>query len=616
MNAKQDRLISEAAAALRAGKLDVAFQHAGAAADIDPKCVPAKLITSLVHIRQGNGSIAEGILREILASEPDTYEALVSLSTICRDSGKIEESINLGRKALALMPAEPQGINNLGRSLLTARCLPEAAELFKRAIKLQPNFAAAHLNLGKALQLQGKDADAAKSFERAAVLSPTLENLLAHGQMQLTLGNFAEAVEVGSKCASLYSQSTTAHLLLCGALTKSNRGAEAEIHLQRAIELDNDDKELLQIAYRQRPLGHIEAANANFRKAIQQNPNRIAAYEALMQNQKVTEADRHLVEQMRILVDRNDHSPTEQVALHYGLGKALEDLEEFQDAMHHYDEANRVSREIKVGDRPFDRARYAFTIDRMIELFPTQKKALTNTDLSSLPIVIVGMMRSGTSLTEQVISSHPRVAGAGEQMFWPNNWVRSLSTDGLEINFNVLRALGTEYVSELRRHGRDAERVTDKMPGNYIFSGPIHMALPNARIVHVRRLPIDTCLSIWVTPNQAPHEGGYDKGNIAFVYKEYMRLMAFWREVLPPSRFFEIDYETLVAQPEPVIRELLSYCRLEWNEACLRPQENKRLVITPSTWQVRQPFYRTSVERWRRFEPWLGEFSELKDLKH
>ena len=176
--------------------------------------------------------------------------------------------------------------------------------------------------------------------------------------------------------------------------------------------------------------------------------------------------------------------------------------------------------------------------------------------------------------------------------------------------------LGKEYVSELTKAGPGALRITDKMPGNYMFAGLIHLAVPNARIIHVRRSPIDTCLSIWATPNHMPHEGGNNKQDIVFVYREYLRLMDHWRSVLPPDRLFEVDYEDLVADREAVTRSMLSFCGLEWDEACLYPERNQRSVLTPSAWQVRQPVYRTSIERWRRFESCLGDFSGLFGLDH
>jgi len=613
---ERDRLVAAAADAQRSGKFDVAGQFAQNALDLDPGCVAAKFLLGVAHARLGQNIQAAGLLTQVLDADPRAYEALISLSTIYRESGKSVEAISIGGRAVQVRPNDAQAHNNLGRCFLAARRLSEASGAFIHAIRLQPTFSAAFYNLGKTLQLEGKDGEAARSFAQAASLAPNLENLLALGQMLLTLCDFERAKECAQRSVQLYPDSAAAHLLLCGALTEVNEIDAADLHLTLAIELDPNRREALQLAARQRPLGYIEEANENLRHAIEQNPRQVSAYDSLMLNQKVTERDRGLIDKMRSLLNEVDLSQTELVSIHYGLGKALEDLREFEEAMSHYDEANRLTRQIKFGDMAFDEDRYSRHVNRMIEAFSACQRSRLEADPSELPVLIIGMMRSGTSLAEQILSSHSRVKGAGEQLFWTKNWSRALLDGSSSLDNGIAGKLGEEYVEELRAFGPDAARVTDKMPGNCMFAGLIHLALPNARFIHIRRSPVDTCLSIWATPNHMPHEGGNHKGNIAFVYKQYMRLMEEWRTVLPPDRFLEVDYEALVADPENQIRSMVAFCGLEWDKACLKPHENKRLVATPSAWQVRQPVYATSVAKWRSFEPWLGEFRELLDLRH
>ncbi len=156
--------------------------------------------------------------------------------------------------------------------------------------------------------------------------------------------------------------------------------------------------------------------------------------------------------------------------------------------------------------------------------------------------------------------------------------------------------------------------MVDKMPANYTGLGIIHLALPKARIVHIRRNPIDTCLSIYVTPNRAHPEFAHDRDNIVTAYREYERVMEHWKSVLPNGSVMDVEYEELVCNPEPVTRALIGFCGLPWSDACLMPHENLRTVVTPSVWQVRQPIYKTSMDRWRKFEPWLGAFRELEPL--
>jgi hypothetical protein len=153
--------------------------------------------------------------------------------------------------------------------------------------------------------------------------------------------------------------------------------------------------------------------------------------------------------------------------------------------------------------------------------------------------------------------------------------------------------------------------VTDKLPHNFLRLGLIHRIFPRARVIHCRRSAIDTCLSIYFTQFTHRQDFAYDRGDIVFFYEQYRRLMAHWRQMLPAERFLEIDYEDLVTNEEPVSRQLIAFCGLEWDEACLRHETNERVIKTASMWQARQPTYQTSVERWRRYEPWLGEFRRL-----
>jgi hypothetical protein len=228
------------------------------------------------------------------------------------------------------------------------------------------------------------------------------------------------------------------------------------------------------------------------------------------------------------------------------------------------------------------------------------------------PILITGTMRSGTTLMEQILSSHPDVVGCGELGFWGFQAGPIYYQDQVVPKDEDMRVIAEDYVEFLRAaaHG-DCRFAIDKQPHNYEHIGLIHMAFPNAPIIYMKRNAVDTCVSIYLTPNSMPAPFACDKGNIAFVYEQHMKLMDHWRAVLPPGRIFEVKYEELVADREPILRRLLEYCGLEWSDACLDHEKNDRVVNTPSYWQVRQPVYKTSIDRWKRYEPWLGEFARL-----
>jgi tetratricopeptide (TPR) repeat protein len=603
-----EKALFAAAEAQQAGRFDAAELFCRQALQLSPECAPAKYILGILMARRGLAAEASSLLEDVLKLEPESYEVLHSLGNLYLDQGETAKALEAARKAVAIQSNQAQASNLLGRCFLMDRDLERAENAFLKAIELNPSLSAAHYNLGKVKQLAGQDREAVRAFETAVNLLPSAGNFLALGQVLLGSFDFGRAEMCARECLSLNPKSVPGHLLLCGILIQQEKHEEANLILQLAIDLDKDGKHSLQIAERQRQLGHIEEANRNLRRAIEIDPRQISAYHEVVHNLKITAADLPLVESMRQLAEQKHLSPTEYISLEYALGKTCEDLGEYEESMGHYDEANRITKEIKVGTDLIDREQYSAYIDDLIESFTPKAKGAVEGELD-IPILIIGMMRSGTTLAEQILSCHPNIGAGGEQLFWTLNWKRAVGTDS-----SGLKIVGDEYRSFLQSVAPGFERVTDKMPGNYHFAGLIHLAMPHSRIIHMRRSPVDTCLSIWATPNKFPSEGGHHKGDLVFVYKEYLRLMEHWRRVLPPDRFLEIDYEDLVSNREQVIPRMVEFCGLAWDEACLYPERNERPVSTPSLWQVRQPLYRTSVERWRKFEPWLGEFRQLLEL--
>jgi hypothetical protein len=227
-------------------------------------------------------------------------------------------------------------------------------------------------------------------------------------------------------------------------------------------------------------------------------------------------------------------------------------------------------------------------------------------------VLILGLPRSGSTLVEQILTSHPAVAAGGELGFWSEHGMPALLPDARPIDRDRLHELADRYQAVLRGISPEALRVTDKNLLSFFHIGLARRTFPRASIIHCRRHPVDTCLSMYTNyfnPRDTMFMGNRD--DLVFYYREYARLMRHWREVLPPGRYLEIDYEALVSDPEPETRRLVSFCGLDWHDACLRPQNNQRKVNTASAWQVRQPVYRGSVERWRNYRPWLGALAEL-----
>jgi tetratricopeptide (TPR) repeat protein len=359
-------------------------------------------------------------------------------------------------------------------------------------------------------------------------------------------------------------------------------------------------------------VGRFGEARACFERAIAIAPLLAGCYYDLVRCRPVTSADKGLLQEMQSALAMPGLEAGQLLRLHLAIGKAAEDLGDYALAMQHFDAADAVRR----GSRSFDSAAFSIEIDRLMARctpeFIARAPELGSCDAT--PVLIIGMPRSGTTLVEQIVSMHPEVAAGSELHFWNARgaeWHRSVAA-GDETRF--LAKAAADYLGMLRAIAPKAARVTDKMPFNFLWAGLIHVAFPRAIFIHCRRAAVDTALSIHQShfhPSLAFPTGGAE---LVEYFRSYQRLIDHWRSVLPADRFIEVDYEDLTREPEPVIRRIIAACGLAWHDACLRPEFNPRAVNTPSKWQARQPIYRTSVARWRRYEPWLGPLRALVDV--
>ncbi len=416
----------------------------------------------------------------------------------------------------------------------------------------------------------------------------------------------------------LQNDATLAAIHRAEALLQQGRAAEAEDCIRQAIAADPGSDlayQVLGVLLQRR--GRFDEAIESLKRAIELQPKRVSAYVSLALGKKIGRTDAVLVQGMQALVDVDDGSlaPSSRCSVHYALGKAFDDLGEYQSAMRHFDQANEIAAEqMRHAGRSFDRRNHKAGVDQIISGFTADffaRHAGDGSD-SDVPILIVGMPRSGTTLVEQIVSSHREIGAAGELSFWIDR--HGLISPALAGTLapEQIRRHAADYAALLRSAAPAARRVTDKMPGNFLVLGLIHLAFPNARIIHCCRDPIDTCLSIYCTPFGNPINFVHDRGNIVFYYEQYARLMAHWRRVIPADRLLDVEYEALVADPGQVTRKMIEFCGLGWDEACLHHERNEHIIMTPSLWQARQPVYRDAVARWRRYENWLGEFGRLR----
>jgi tetratricopeptide (TPR) repeat protein len=552
------------------------------------------------------------------------------LATRFLSAGRPADAIAPLRDAALLQPSNPIIQHDLGLACLEVGRVPDAIAALQRAVAGNPGYADAHFRLGIALEKLGKIGEAIAAYDRATKLLPSLaEAWFRSGALAYILGHREQAIGCFRHAAMTGDRNSFSRLGKARALLIEERNQEAEQVLRETLVADPKNAmayDLLGNLLTE--FGRFDEARACFERAIAIAPLLAGSYYELVRCRPVTRSDDGLLQAMQAALAVPRLEASQRVRVHLAIGKAAEDLGDYALAMQYFDAADAVRR----GTMRFDSAAFSSEIDRLIarctpELI-ARARELGSRDAT--PVLIIGMPRSGTTLVEQIVSMHPEVGAGGELHFWNQRgaeWHRSCSTGeastgnsaaGSETPFDLsefLAKAAADYLGLLRAIAPTAARVTDKMPFNFLWAGLIHLAFPRAVIIHCRRAAVDTALSIHQThfrPDLAFPTGGAE---LVAYFRDYQRLIDLWRSVLPADRFIDVDYEDLTSAPEPVIRRIIAACGLPWDDSCLRPESNPRAVNTPSKWQARQPIYRTSVARWRRYEPWLGPLRALVDAK-
>ena len=526
-------------------------------------------------------------------------------------AGKLPAAITALRQATRLDPADAGSHRALGLAWLRSGRLAEATASFELAIVLEEGVAIAHYRLAVALDRQGLTEKAMAAYRRAVELMPEMAE--GHRRLAALLeaeGDVEEAAACYRRAAAASPDTTVGRLNEIDALLLDGDPRQAEALVRQAIALDPASDRLHKALGVVLALdGRFDEAIAAFDRVLDLNPREVSAYHGAVQAKKCTEADRPRLDRMLAALDSAGIGDFHRAFLHFAIGKVFDDLAEYREAMRHFDQANAIKRQTA----RFDGPELAEHIDRLVARYTPDFFAAGEAFgvRDETPLLIVGMPRSGTTLVEQIVSSHHQVAAGGELRFWVKRGMSSGIAEATYLTAEAGHGLAREYLDLLRRIGPQAARVTDKAPFNHIRLGLIHLLLPEARIIHCRRHPVDTCLSMYFTFFSQRMDFAWAKADLAFAYRQYARLMDHWRAVLPRERFIEVDYEDLIAGREAVTRRLIAFTGLDWDNSCLSPERNERTVRTASLWQARQPVYATSVARWRRYEPWLGELREL-----
>lgn len=508
------------------------------------------------------------------ASAPQDAGAL-QLGIRLLNGGRPQEALPVLERAAALQPRSAQVHFLRGRALEALGWHTEAAQAYEQAIGLAPAYAEAHAQLGVVRMVQERRPEAAASFRRAAGLAP-----------RTRLGRLSGAY----------------------ALLAENRAAEAQAALRRLTEIEPGNAPAhAELGKLLSEAGEADAARAAFLRAVELDPGRAGHYYDLVRIRRLTESDRPLLARMLEVSQRPGLPDIHRILLELALGKAYDDLGDAERAMRHYLAGNAMKSRI----RPLDRGMIEQRVDWAMRVFTREffenRAAAGSPD--GTPILVLGMPRSGTTLVESILASHSRVAAGQELSYW-GRCARPMAEAGETPAAQALHDMAAGYLATLRQVS-PAPHVTDKKPDNFFWIGLIHAAFPHARFVHCRRDALDTCVSVLANFFAPRPDFSTEPGDLAFYYRQYERVMAHWRAVLPAGRLLELDYESLVTEPEPSIRHLVEFCGLPWEDACLYPERSTRRINTASLWQAREPIFRGSIGRWRRFQPWLGELASL-----
>ena len=488
---------------------------------------------------------------------------------------------------------------------------------FKRAVEIEPNSGGALMNLGLAYRLAEKRHLALAAFQKAATYAPeNPANFSILAEQCARMGLWDQAIQALEQGRERHPKNLSLLLALAAAYGEAHDAVRAEELFRLGVSLDPNA--IQAYALWLQDLGRFEEAIKMLQDSVKAKPRQSLAYMALAEAKQYQLEDGPLGDKVAELLEAQNVPPTPRMYLQYALARSREHEQRYEEAMEAFDDANALAFKIYNLGRPFDLEVGRSLTDRTVSLYNAHEFARVRNaaPVSQKPVFIIGMIRSGTTLLDQILSSHPLVKSAGETVFWMeesdslySKWRRGVNPDDLE-------SIAERYGALLDAAGGDSPFVTDKMPLNYLQLGHMHVVYPNAKVLHIRRNPIDTCLSIYATHFGSGPNFAYKKENIVFFYQEYMRLMEHWRRELPEGTLFELDYEALVEDREPTVRAALHFCGLPWDDACLRHEHNAGQINSPSRWQARQPIYKTSVDRWKFYEPWLGAFADLSQVVH
>jgi tetratricopeptide (TPR) repeat protein len=540
-------------------------------------------------LAQGHRGEALVIYHDVSKRAGRAATVQLQLGHLCRQFGDIDEAVSHYAIAAAEMPDNAVFQYALGQAYLDAHELEKARETLEKTLELDPDHADARHTLGMYYMHLGDHASAIEHLERACELKP---------------GDTHIQTNVGI------------------SLGRLNRHEEALKHIEKALKLDDSNQfAYLGIGEVLAEIGNMEEANKRLEQALRKYPALGSVYSQLARNKKFTEQDSAFMRKAEKVLDRGMPAK-ERYSLLFGLGKMHDDCGHYDQAFDFFQQANVLQKKL-------------FDLDGEEDLRKALAKAFTPKSLkifadrgnpSRQPVFIVGMPRSGTTLMERIIASHPQGAGAGElptmplianSIFPVDNWRKAAARIQSTLSAEKIETLAERYLDILGQGREGADRIVDKMPSNFLFVGLIKAIFPNATIIHAMRHPLDACLSCYFQPF-GELRWANDMSQIAGFYNLYRESIAYWHKTLPEGSILDVQYEQLVEDPETHARRMIEACGLEWDPTVLDFFRKKGVVRTASIAQTRQPIYKTSRARWinyaRHLQPLANELASF--LQH
>lgn len=641
-----------------AGNLAEAVAHAQKALRLQPHNADAHNHLGLALQGQGKHAEAVECFREAVALRPNFALALNNLGGALRESGRDDEALVALREAVRLVPNMPMARSNLGQLLLETGQKEEALEHCREAVRLVPNFPEGLSNLGNVLRAMDQLAEAKDCYRKALAMTPGVA--MIHGNLGQALqeeGNLDQAIACYTKAIELDPKSARFESHLASALVQKEDLKGAADHYRRALVLKPDFAEahngLGQVlqetgdmpgaikcyeeALRLKPdfadaysnlggvyaeQGDVARSEASYREALRIDPTYVGAYGVLATHLR----DRLPVEDvaaMHAFLGQEHLSDWKRSLLHHGLAHIYDARGDYASAAEHARDGNRIRKQVwERQGKTYNRDEHTGFVTFLMKQFsPAFFQRVKGWGLDTeVPVFVFGVPRSGTTLIEQIIASHPQAHGAGELAYAKESFDSVPGLMGLKdapslciprMPREVAERAGEAHLKRLREHSNSALRIVDKMPDNYLWLGFLAAVFPRAKFIYSKRDVHDVAVSCWVT-NFKQIRWACDQEDIAARIRSHLRIMDHWRKVLPVP-MLEIEYEATVADLEGQAKKLIAFCGLEWDPACLAFHQTKRTVRTASLNQVRQPIYTKSVQRWKNYEAALEPLFRVLD---